>query len=885
VIWYPGKLRCTTCRRRIFWPVIHWIFYTTLQERSPYHGRCCFVPDEIIEGAPVYVQGQGPGKDEESEGIPYTGATGEKLNKRFLPLAGLERNSDVSITNTIRCRWQRNGIATDKLPDDAEVLSRAVDHCTRAHRRIPESTRLIVAQGDLAWKNLGGSGSIHLWRGYILPAGRPHSGGGEVGPGTDPLHAPRLSGAHSGGRDVREVLPSPGLGGTAPLLATVHLAALDREYRLTVPSMCDWAKIPRILDGSWPQPFPTIHNVNTCDWSHVLDWFNEVITNRAPVVIDTEYHDNGQVWMLGLFSPATGTVLQFSPLKPSGPGRRLGFFEYFEMMIQQCPVSMWNALADVRALRTSFGYDWLDYKRIEDPMQAHAVLYVEYEHKLGFADSCFGHHNKVKHLFHENPELYNAGDCWTPHYTLQALEREFETDKASKTIYEEHLTLLPIVDESMQRGIRTNPERVAEGIRLYEERAQAAEKVAHAYCGYPINVSSNDQIAKWCYEVEKMPVQKKKGRRGESDVEGTVGKDAIGILRKRYLGFDPDDEPNAGYLDLRIALGGHPLLESRFVNQAAKQNLSHYLYPLLHGDGRVVERVHHSIAIHTQNNARWSYTAPPLAQIPQDLLLIYQPDEGWPWEIFDWDQIELRQVAAIARDMDLLQQFAEGKDVHLIAACDVFGIPLPPVLVNPFHSPENEAWKRDYKWMRCEHESEVCGKGDLRRTFGKNFQYRQCFSLEADPRSAVNMPSARALGLTLEDMVRATTNWKVAHPAIVHWKHRHVITGKRTRMSRTWHGRLRRFTDHFANLNDQILDHPSQAGTQDIANLTAIQVKKEFKDAVYYVYGRHDSQNWGIQERFYSEIKPRLHEIVQTSRNIFGIEIPFPASFKTRRAT
>ena len=146
------------------------------------------------------------------------------------------------------------------------------------------------------------------------------------------------------------------------------------------------------------------------------------------------------------------------------------------------------------------------------------------------------------------------------------------------------------------------------------------------------------------------------------------------------------------------------------------------------------------------------------------------------------------------------------------------------------------------------------------------------------------MPSARALGLTLEAMVRADTNWKLAHPAIVAWKHRHVSQGKRTRMSRTWHGRLRRFTDHYSNLNDQILDHPSQAGTQDIANLVAIEIKKRFKDAVYYVYGRHDSQNWGIQERFFDEVRPQVEEIAQRSRNIFGLEIPFPASFKVRRA-
>jgi len=88
-----------------------------------------------------------------------------------------------------------------------------------------------------------------------------------------------------------------------------------------------------------------------------------------------------------------------------------------------------------------------------------------------------------------------------------------------------------------------------------------------------------------------------------------------------------------------------------------------------------------------------------------------------------------------------------------------------------------------------------------------------------------------------------------------------------------------------ASLNDQILDHPSQAGTQDIANLTAIEIKDTFKDALYYVYGRHDSMIWAIREPFFDEIEPRLKEIVQQPRNIFGLEIGFPASFKVRRPT
>ena len=158
-----------------------------------------FVPDEYVEGALVHIKGQGPGKDEESEGIPFTGATGQKMNDRFLPLAGLTRGEDVSIGNTIRCRWTRpDGTKTDDLPPD-DILQVAVEHCRHAHERIPSSVRLVLAQGQVAWKACGGPGNIHGWRGYLKPEEVP--------------------GVWGAGRDDTCI-------GQLPVLATVHLANL-----------------------------------------------------------------------------------------------------------------------------------------------------------------------------------------------------------------------------------------------------------------------------------------------------------------------------------------------------------------------------------------------------------------------------------------------------------------------------------------------------------------------------------------------------------------------------------------------------------------------------------------------------------------------------------
>jgi uracil-DNA glycosylase family 4 len=127
-----------------------------------------FVPDELIPGATVFVLGQNPGEDEEKQGKPFVGKTGQVMMSTYFPAAGLVRGENVSIGNVLRCRWQ----GTNNLPT-GKTLYQAIIHCTKSYLSIPSSTRLIVAQGALALKAVAPtkSYSIQDWRGFLIPGG------------------------------------------------------------------------------------------------------------------------------------------------------------------------------------------------------------------------------------------------------------------------------------------------------------------------------------------------------------------------------------------------------------------------------------------------------------------------------------------------------------------------------------------------------------------------------------------------------------------------------------------------------------------------------------------------------------------------------------------
>lgn len=98
------------------------------------------------KNADIMFIGEGPGADEDAQGIPFVGKAGKLMNKAF---EGLEINrGNVYITNIVKCRPPNN-----RVPEKDEAVA-CLDYLR--NQVILVNPKIIVLLGSTALKNILG---------------------------------------------------------------------------------------------------------------------------------------------------------------------------------------------------------------------------------------------------------------------------------------------------------------------------------------------------------------------------------------------------------------------------------------------------------------------------------------------------------------------------------------------------------------------------------------------------------------------------------------------------------------------------------------------------------------------------------------------------------
>ncbi len=229
--------------------------------------------------------------------------------------------------------------------------------------------------------------------------------------------------------------------------------------------------------------------------------------------------------------------------------------------------------------------------------------------------------------------------------------KEIEKNGFSKLMFEIEMPLSSVLADMEEVGFRLDTEGIAKyGIALTEIADALTERIYYA-AGGEFNINSTKQLGEVLFEKLMLPKSK-----------------------KTKTGYSTDAETLAKLVPY------HPIIEDILDYRQVTKLKSTYADGLL----KLVDengRVHTSFNQTGTATGRLSSSEPNLQNIPvktelgREFRKFFIPENGDYCLIdADYSQIELRLLAHISDDEDMIGAFASGADIHTSTACKVFGV-------------------------------------------------------------------------------------------------------------------------------------------------------------------------------------------------------------------
>ena len=234
----------------------------------------------------------------------------------------------------------------------------------------------------------------------------------------------------------------------------------------------------------------------------------------------------------------------------------------------------------------------------------------------------------------------------------ERLKEEVERNGQHFLLYEVELPLTGVLAEMEELGVAVDAQGIAEFGRMLSSQIEKLTTAIYDLSGGPFNLNSPKQLGEVLFERLGLPA-KKKTKTGYS-----TNVDVLESLRSKH--------PVIGMI---LEYRKLSKLNSTYVEGLTKE---------IESDGRI-----HSVFNQTETRTgRISSTEPNLQNIPvrtelgREMRKFFAAKPGCVLLDADYSQIELRVLAGIAKDENMIAAFREGVDIHARTASQVFDIPL-----------------------------------------------------------------------------------------------------------------------------------------------------------------------------------------------------------------
>lgn len=220
------------------------------------------------------------------------------------------------------------------------------------------------------------------------------------------------------------------------------------------------------------------------------------------------------------------------------------------------------------------------------------------------------------------------------------------------------MPLMPVLARMEWQGVRLDTAALAETHRLFQQRLEELETAIYAAAGHDFLLTSPRQVGEVLFEELELNPKAKKTKTGQY----STSEDVLESLRSK-----------------------HPIVGLILEHRGLKKLISTYIEALPKSINTATQHIHSSFNQAVTATGRLSSSNPNLQNIPtrnddgREIRKAIIPEEGEVFFSADYSQIELRIMAHLSQDSNMIEAFRSGEDIHAATAAKIFHCPLSEV--------------------------------------------------------------------------------------------------------------------------------------------------------------------------------------------------------------
>lgn len=309
-----------------------------------------------------------------------------------------------------------------------------------------------------------------------------------------------------------------------------------------------------------------------------------------------------------------------------------------------------------------------------DTMIAHYVLQPELHHGMDYLAEVYLKYDTIKieeligakgknqrNMRDLSPTDIYKYACEDADVTLKLkniLEKELETNGVKELFEEIEMPLVPVLAYIERNGVRIDTEALKETSRHFTIRMREIEEEIYKLAGTEFNVSSPKQVGEVLFDRLKIVEKAKKTKTGQYVTSEEV---------------------------LESLKGKHEIVGKILEHRGLKKLLGTYIDALPELINPKTGRIHTSFNQTVTATGRLSSSNPNLQNIPvrnddgKEIRKAFIPDDGCEFFSADYSQIELRIMAHLSEDDNMIEAFREEQDIHAATAAKIYKINMDEV--------------------------------------------------------------------------------------------------------------------------------------------------------------------------------------------------------------